>query len=379
MSYYLLGVTFQCDTVLLIYHFCVLLFFFADAMLGECIEQIGDTKVHPPTKRDRWESHGLRLTGFGRFGNFSKYEEDVLAPLKMKEKKYPLWLPHEIREETGGSMYSKNDEWKSPTGYHFHNFFMSGEEVRYKYLTYGHPDPKAQEKPLRDLHGAGDLLLAVDCAHGNHTYKGGKAESNFESIPGNSKPIYYLNEEARRARHNLWQDIVRKDEEKQMQNSLADTNTEATVQNKNNIPQPKSSSYWDSSKSAVLGLASGYGREVYETFVGSLRATGFSGHIILAISKDAGADVITYLSEQNVTTKFVERAEKCTYNGTIGEEGVPIDMHKSTEWKCPKDYPDYKITWARFLYYRDWLKDCPSCTDGVILTDVRDAFFQVSL
>ena len=357
----------------------VFLFYFADAMLGECIEQIGDSRAHPPTKRDRWESHGLRLTGFGRLGNFSKYEEDVLAPLKMKEKKYPLWLPHEIREETGGSMYSKNDEWKSPTGYHFHNFFMSGEEVRYKYLTYGHPDPKAQEKPLRDLHGAGDLLLAVDCAHGNHTYKGEKAESNFESIPGNSKPIYYLNEEARRARHKLWQDIVRKDEEKQIQNSLADTNTEATVQNKNNIPQPKSSSYWDSSKSAVLGLASGYGREVYETFVGSLRATGFSGHIILAISKDAGADVITYLSEQNVTTKFVERAEKCTYNGTIGEEGVPIDMHKSTEWKCPKDYPDYKITWARFLYYRDWLKDCPSCTDGVILTDVRDAFFQVSL
>jgi len=41
-----------------------------------------------------------------------------------------------------------------------------------------------------------------------------------------------------------------------------------------------------------------------------------------------------------------------------------------------KAYPDYKITWARFLFYRDWLNDCPWCTDGVILTDVRDAYFQ---
>jgi hypothetical protein len=158
----------------------------------------------------------------------------------------------------------------------------------------------------------------------------------------------------------LWQDIVSKDEEKN------NVQTERT----------NSKSYWDSSKSAVLGLASGYGRQVYELFVGSLRATGFSGHIILAIAKDAPSDVVSYLTEQNVTIKYVERAEKCTYNGTIGENGVPIDMQKSDEWHCPKDYPDYKITWARFLYYRDWLSDCPACTDGVVLTDVRDAYFQ---
>jgi len=60
-----------------------------------------------------------------------------------------------------------------------------------------------------------------------------------------------------------------------------------------------------------------------------------------------------------------------------GNKGVVIDMQKSDgEWHCPKAYPDYKITWARFLFYRDWLNDCPWCTDGVILTDVRDAYFQ---
>jgi len=348
--------------------------FHPDAVLGECVDQIGDTKLHPPTKRNKWESHGVRLNGYGNYGNYSRYEADVLKPLNMTGQ-YPLWLPDEIRIEVGGALFQKEDEWKSPTGYHFHNFFMSGEEVRYKYLTYGHPDGKAFEKPLRDLHG--DLLLAVTCAEGNHTEK---AERSFESLPGTSKPIYYLNQEARRARHSIWQDIVRKDAENATRNEVKAKvdPTPATdgKQQQQHKSLTSSKSHWDSSKSAVLGLASGYPRYVYEGFVGSLRATGFAGHIILAIAKDAPVDVVSYLGEQNVTMKYVEKAEKCTYNGTIGEKGVPIDMQKSSEWKCPKDYPDYKITWARFLYYRDWLNDCPSCTDGVMLTDVRDAFFQ---
>ena len=167
---------------------------------------------------------------------------------------------------------------------------------------------------------------------------------------------------------------IGRDEEKD--DKIKVESTPAADEKQQHNPLTSSKSHWDSSKSAVLGLATGYPRNVYEGFVGSLRATGFAGHIILAIAKDAPSDVVSYLMEQNVTMKYVEKAEKCTYNGTIGEKGKPIDMQKSGEWKCPKDYPDYKITWARFLYYRDWLNDCPSCTDGVILTDVRDAFFQ---
>jgi hypothetical protein len=148
------------------------------------------------------------LNGYGHYGNYSQYEADILTPLNMT-KRYPLWLPHEIRVEAGGEMISKKDEWNSPTGYHFHNFFMSGEEIRFKYSTYGHPDSKALVKSLRHIHG--DLMLAVTCAEGNHTEK---VERSFDSIPGTVRPIYYLNEEARRARHSLWQDIVRKDEEK---------------------------------------------------------------------------------------------------------------------------------------------------------------------
>ena len=343
-------------------------------MLGECVDQIGDTALHPPTKRKYWTSHGIRESGYGHLGDYSKYETNVLAPSSIVDQ-YPLWLPDEIRIEVGGgNPVSKNDEWKSPTAYHFHNFFMSVEEIRHKYLTFGHPDNQAFEKSLRDLHGSGDLMLAVTCAEGNHTKE---AERSFESVPGTSKPIYYLEEDTRRHRHNLWVDMVKKEAERVAAKKIVENHElRPNELQQHNHALASSNSHWDSSKSAVLGLASGYSRYVYEGFVGSLRATGFSGHIILAIAKDAPPDVISYLAEQNVTTKYVEKAEKCTYNGTIGEKGVPIDMQSSHEWKCPKDYPDYKITWARFLYYRDWLNDCPSCTDGVMLTDVRDAFFQ---
>lgn len=61
---------------------------------------------------------------------------------------------------------------------------------------------------------------------------------------------------------------------------------------------------------------------------------------------------------------------------TKDHKGNIIDMQKSREWHCPKTYPDYKITWARFPLYKDWLSACTSCTDGVMLTDVRDVFFQ---
>ena len=186
----------------------------SDAIIGECVDQIGDTRAHPPTKRNRWGSHGWRLDGYGYNGDYSEYEAEVLGPLNMKAGQGPLWLPFEFREEEGGYQISKNDEWNSPTAYHFHNFFMSGEELRFKYSTYGHADPDAQDKTLRDLHGDGDVLLAVACAHGNHTFKGDNAESSFGSIPGSARPIYYMNEEARRARHSVWQDIVREDEAK---------------------------------------------------------------------------------------------------------------------------------------------------------------------
>ena len=125
-----------------------------------------------------------------------------------------------------------------------------------------------------------------------------------------------------------------------------------------------------------MGMINGYPLHIYETFVGSLRATGYPGTIILGIASDAPKGTIEYLNSQNVTIKYIENAERCTYNGTKLNTGEIIDMQKAKGWKCSKDHPDYKITWGRFVHYKDWLEKCTQCTDGVILTDVRDAYFQ---
>uniref|UniRef100_A0A7S2XR59 Uncharacterized protein n=1 Tax=Attheya septentrionalis TaxID=420275 RepID=A0A7S2XR59_9STRA len=118
---------------------------------------------------------------------------------------------------------------------------------------------------------------------------------------------------------------------------------------------------WDSSKSVLMGLASGYGKHTFEQFVGSLRATGFSGAIILGIASDAPRDVLDYLAETNVTVKIV----------TLG----PCTYHDEPS-KCLVGLPDYKLSWARFPLYKQWLLDCKECTDGIMMTDVQDAYFQ---
>ena len=353
-----------------------------DAVLGECLDQVGDATLHPPTKREWEENHGSRLDGYGGGGDYSLYHADWYD-----QGSYPLWLATDLRMEIGGTMVSGKDG--SPTGYHFHNFFQSAKEIHVKYHTYGHAYDGAMDMPIWELHE--DLALGVDCAHG----KGGNS-LDFDKVGSSILPIYYLNENVRKARHRKWQEIVKDDEEwwnktlkmrQQMpqdipsgqenwQNqaggsSVSGDRDDTNDQFKSN--ETHVASNWDSSKSAVLGLASGYGLNVYQDFVGSLRATGYTGHIILGIAKNAPSDVLNYLKEQNVTIEFVEIAEKCTYNGTIGQEGKPIDMK---DWSCPSAYPDYKITWARFPLYKDWLEECLACTDGVILTDVRDAYFQ---
>ena len=126
-----------------------------------------------------------------------------------------------------------------------------------------------------------------------------------------------------------------------------------------------------SGKPAVLGMAAGYDLSVYKRFVGSLRATGYSGHIILGVKSNLEDDILVYLKGQNVITKPVEVvSDECTYRGAKLHDG------KSYGMPCFKEYPDYKLSWGRFAFYRDWLHECDTCTGEVMLTDVRDIFFQ---
>lgn len=122
--------------------------------------------------------------------------------------------------------------------------------------------------------------------------------------------------------------------------------------------------WWDSSKSTVIALAAGYGLGTYEQFVGTLRATGYQGHIILGVAPDLASDIVDYFQKMNVIWKEVPIStdDDCTYP----------DFGK----KCVAAYPDYKLSWGRFPLARDWLLECEECTGGVMLTDSRDAYFQ---
>mmetsp|Transcript_7581 Transcript_7581/g.11578 ORF Transcript_7581/g.11578 Transcript_7581/m.11578 type:complete len:541 (-) Transcript_7581:147-1769(-) len=122
--------------------------------------------------------------------------------------------------------------------------------------------------------------------------------------------------------------------------------------------------WWDSSKSTVIALAAGYGISTFEQFVGTLRATGYQGHIILGVAPDPASNIVDYFQKMNVIWKEVpiSTGDSCTYPD-FGE-------------KCVAAYPDYKLSWGRFPLARDWLLECEECTGGVMLTDSRDAYFQ---
>jgi hypothetical protein len=128
----------------------------------------------------------------------------------------------------------------------------------------------------------------------------------------------------------------------------------------------------DSSTATVMGVASGYSLPVYQRFVGSLRRTGYKGHIILGVSPDVDPAVLAYFRYRQVTPKILSWVN-CTYENAHEDEKT--DIFKRTT--CSHPYPDIKIRWSRFPLARDWLEECTSCTGPVLVMDVRDAYFQL--
>lgn len=73
-----------------------------DAVIGECVDKIGNATLHPPTKRE-WPHgqtdenttyHGYRVDGYGRGSNFSLYH----AEHKLNST-YPLYYATDVRME----------------------------------------------------------------------------------------------------------------------------------------------------------------------------------------------------------------------------------------------------------------------------------------
>eukprot|EP00551_Chaetoceros_affinis_P016444 CAMPEP_0203688298 /NCGR_PEP_ID=MMETSP0091-20130426/1054_1 /ASSEMBLY_ACC=CAM_ASM_001089 /TAXON_ID=426623 /ORGANISM="Chaetoceros affinis, Strain CCMP159" /LENGTH=298 /DNA_ID=CAMNT_0050557785 /DNA_START=14 /DNA_END=910 /DNA_ORIENTATION=- len=158
-----------------------------NAMIGECIDRIGDSVVHTP---------GLRRFPIVRGGHLIGKRDFREDPSR---KMYPLWEPWDFRrsDRDHGIAFEENNKH---TAFHFHNFFDSFDSIRNKYKTYGHAVEGADSMPLSDLH-----YRSMSC------FKGGWGEiGTFEQINGRT-PILW-NEAYRIARHKEMKDEVEADE-----------------------------------------------------------------------------------------------------------------------------------------------------------------------
>jgi hypothetical protein len=122
---------------------------------------------------------------------------------------------------------------------------------------------------------------------------------------------------------------------------------------------------------SIIGLAlynnflSGFRR-----LVGSLRATGYNGQILLGVNPKLPKEEFEYLKRNNVTLYGVTTAD-CSASALNSHH-----EHGIIRGKCSEDIPDLKLEWGRFEMARRWLHECELCTGWSLLIDTRDIFFQ---
>ena len=121
--------------------------FHPDMVLGHCIEGTGNLTA---PKQEQFSFHEIENCNDGAKMNLSVA--------------YPPFNGWDFRRRCGGRTVSnKESESYSPySAFHFHIFFSDYHDLRFKYRTYGHPDPHEAEKEPEGLHK--DLQLAVRCA-----------------------------------------------------------------------------------------------------------------------------------------------------------------------------------------------------------------------
>jgi hypothetical protein len=119
-----------------------------DMIIGKCVDQIGDADLHKPPRRV-YVDQGWRAEGY--YGKYSMMPNTTTH--------FPLWNAADFRIIPGFKQPGSNI---THTGFHFHNFFSSFDQIRLKYETYGHPVQGARNMALGKLHE--DVDLFVKCA-----------------------------------------------------------------------------------------------------------------------------------------------------------------------------------------------------------------------
>lgn len=130
----------------------------------------------------------------------------------------------------------------------------------------------------------------------------------------------------------------------------------------------------DSSDATIVTMAQGYPLQTHRHFVGTLRQTGYSGRIMIAIEPDPESGVEEYLIANNVTMLKLQYVPCKT---TISKFPHFIKGAKMEEGNtCIHPYPEIKVRWSRYPFLRDAIQNCEECTGPVLTTDYRDVFFQ---
>jgi len=115
-------------------------FWHPDAIIGECIEGIGDSTKHIPAVRV------FRDIGFRK--------KDMIPK---NTTLFPLWNAADFRSNVGGRQIEGREN--SHTGFHIHNFIEHCDLLRFKYSTYGEPTKANITAPLGELHIALNELV----------------------------------------------------------------------------------------------------------------------------------------------------------------------------------------------------------------------------
>jgi hypothetical protein len=186
-----------------------------DWILGECIEGIGNSALHPPVPRSSQSSSAERIRGWRkRVGNVTDPTTNRTTFVNG-----PLWDATDMRMITTRPILGTTTlglRKQLHTAVHLHNFFDSLAVLRNKYETYGHPRPNASNIPLSEIQ-RNDIGFMVDCLTGNHGASGSKwshaapADSQWiDSVVGKLAAFRvpgYVN-----TRHSEWQHELALDE-----------------------------------------------------------------------------------------------------------------------------------------------------------------------
>ena len=126
----------------------------------------------------------------------------------------------------------------------------------------------------------------------------------------------------------------------------------------------------------VLGLAS------YPTFmvgwtrlVGSLRNSGYDGHIILGVNPDIPQLERDYLDKLGVTYYAID-VVNCTTASSAAAATDDENTKNKVRAKCSRGLQDLKLEWGRYEMARRWLYHCSTCTGWAMVLDTRDVLFQ---